>query len=214
MRGSSFVRAAPLCHVLLLASSRYCVGLWVQAHRGFSAKSILLLVHFYYLYSIKISFRSSVWLHCWPALCFGKLRVHNRASSVAERFCTKLNITFHRLPVNILVVFQKTKCLIFKVRYLTIMCKLLQANGMSENEKSLNLDLITCSWIEFLFSNINIIQRCRYKAKNAFSCGDFCWNQIWFGSIWAEALCLCSSTCEENTERNWKVARCFQRKHD
>lgn len=84
------------------SSSRCCFRLWVQAHRGFSAKSIFFFA-LYYLYSIKISFRSSLWQHCWPAHCFGKLSMHNRAPSAYEaevsHFCAFLS-TFWLLSNN------------------------------------------------------------------------------------------------------------------
>lgn len=91
-----------------------------------------VFLHFYYLYSINISFRSSVWQHCWPAHCFGKLGVHNRAPSVVERFRVKLNCHISAPSHQHFGCFPKTKCSTFEIQHLTMMCKLLQANGMAD----------------------------------------------------------------------------------
>lgn len=101
-------------------------------HTGVFLPNPFFLLHFYYLYSIKLSFRSSVWQNCWPAHCFGKLSVHNRAPSVTERFHIKQNWHISVPSLRHFGCFPKPKCLTFEIQHLTMMSKLLQANAMTD----------------------------------------------------------------------------------
>lgn len=87
------------------SSSRCCFRLWVQAHRGFSAKSIFFSLH----YTIYIPSNSHLGQVCGNIAgqqachCFGKLSMHNRAPSAYEaevsHFCAFLS-TFWLLSKN------------------------------------------------------------------------------------------------------------------
>lgn len=107
MGDSSSVRAASLCQVLLLASSRCCFRFWVQAHRAFFPYQ----THsFCCIFTIYIPSNSHLGQVCGNTV--GRLIV--LASSVCiiglhqwqNAFIWSWTDTFLHLPFNILVVFQ------------------------------------------------------------------------------------------------------------